>query len=980
MSWSVLTGDYNSSIEAVYIEDINEKTFNRTLKNLYKNDSIIITEIEENTQTDKITVSKIESYQTDTVAVRASKLIIKGNIYQIGKITDIQASELTIHDSVLTVNTYELGPSISLNKAGIAVQRDTDVYASFLFSETDEKWSASNSGLVTKTVEVNDVSTASIILDNYDGEATPESNQAIFYQSSIGDDQLIFLKYNVGLPLILSKGAGEYKNQIRTQEEFEDFLGSSTLRGAGVTEGGSSYIFAVDPSYVTGTDRFLNEPSGIHDQSGNFSPMRGNYNGGSNGAYYMLGGTYDNLTDAWEVTTAGTSENFVGISSSGIYGNLAIAIPPGTNRNWANFLGSGNDGIHILYLPKNANDDKEGGYFKLYYDSAAFINAFDTNSSLVMIDQYGSVYKDAFADDSLVVTHEGVLGKAGGGDLRISGKVTVTLPDETSILIKKGEYRLSTEINLSNNTKVDGQNINNTIIKVANKRAKFIANGIENFQMKDCTIDGSAINTGSAIITSSQAFVNGDDGELNFPKNIYNTADAFIPIGATVDSYSTGPYTTGTDVELTSPDATYDTVANFIPISGTDSGDDYFSIQCGDRRWGKTFGWGGTPAGTTQLIPSENVGSTYGAIYFDTVGQAVAWSSYAPAINNGLKTMTLPKSADGDSLGGSFKYYYHRDAWMYAFAGFPSPNIHIAQNGSVYKEAVVEGVYTNLVVRWDNKVGPAGSLSPEVTEDIPRPYGAAKPIELRVGDNLWKSSAIAGTNDKFYGSGIAASGVYGQVKLSAPSIWGSFSPETDNGLYSIQMPKYFHEDNEGGYINYFYNSEYWTEAFNGTDASILITQNGSIYKNNYSPSSLINTWDGNIGSALASSLESALLTNVYENTQTNLYRDTSSVYSAYYDSLFELNNSKNINLGNNITGFSKKIVFKGNNSERIKFGNVFSNSSICFQNLDKSYYFGRYSSNLRTFLNCNGFAQCFAGDEIYANGSNIIYGQNDFNF
>jgi hypothetical protein len=151
----------------------------------------------------------------------------------------------------------------------------------------------------------------------------------------------------------------------------------------------------------------------------------------------------------------------------------------------------------------------------------------------------------------------------------------------------------------------------------------------------------------------------------------------------------------GTDQNLLSPSDQYATISNFNPISDGFNGE---AIVIG------TFAWyynGGTWAGL-------NSGSNYGTIYFTTsLISWMPWDIVASSTNNGLKTFTLPRLEHGDSLGGSFKFYFDSDAWSRAFLGNLSPVV-IAQNGDVFKGSIAP---QNLVVDHNGRRGPAGTMT-----------------------------------------------------------------------------------------------------------------------------------------------------------------------------------------------------------------------------------------------------------------------------
>ncbi|KKK75017.1 hypothetical protein LCGC14_2877960, partial [marine sediment metagenome] len=157
----------------------------------------------------------------------------------------------------------------------------------------------------------------------------------------------------------------------------------------------------------------------------------------------------------------------------------------------------------------------------------------------------------------------------------------------------------------------------------------------------------------------------------------------------------------GTDVNLTSPMDLYDTATNFKPCAALDAGDYYCYLYIGNEAWAHFVT---NDVGNNVVFGGQNNGTPYGDVRFASGG--INWSNFATAGNNGFKTMTFPKNADDDSLGGSIQYYYNSAAWTTAFNG-NMDDIYIAQNGSVYKGNNV-GTDASLVVRWDGFVGAAG--------------------------------------------------------------------------------------------------------------------------------------------------------------------------------------------------------------------------------------------------------------------------------
>jgi hypothetical protein len=159
----------------------------------------------------------------------------------------------------------------------------------------------------------------------------------------------------------------------------------------------------------------------------------------------------------------------------------------------------------------------------------------------------------------------------------------------------------------------------------------------------------------------------------------------------------------------------------------------------------------------TIISSGSGAGSLGNAYQVSGVGEGVTLSFYnpdqTPKLNivddqgglwdtfsteaNGLKRIVFPSLANNDGLGGFAELYYHQIAYTHAFNGNASACIP-ASNGSVYKDTLIDA---NLVVRWDGMTGPAGSATPDVLTDTPRPMnlGAITPglmNYLYIGNSL----------------------------------------------------------------------------------------------------------------------------------------------------------------------------------------------------------------------------------------------------
>lgn len=192
---------------------------------------------------------------------------------------------------------------------------------------------------------------------------------------------------------------------------------------------------------------------------------------------------------------------------------------------------------------------------------------------------------------------------------------------------------------------------------------------------------------------------------------------------------------TGSDADLDQPNDDYNTASNFVPMTAFYMST-YHTFNVSLAGSGFEYMWtvlsSGSVAGTSIAFTGSTAGDSYGYVYFSSSGSS-NWNVFASSTDNGLKTMTFPKNANGDTVGGFIKYYYHSDAWYYAFNG-NNAIVIIAQNGSVYKSSLSP---SNLVVRWDGQVGPAGSATPDVTTDSIRYASTTNYIDhLFLGNKL----------------------------------------------------------------------------------------------------------------------------------------------------------------------------------------------------------------------------------------------------
>ena len=264
----------------------------------------------------------------------------------------------------------------------------------------------------------------------------------------------------------------------------------------------------------------------------------------------------------------------------------------------------------------------------------------------------------------------------------------------------------------------------------------FYINGVQQItpvaDSDDISPTSSITRIGTAVHTTTQ-YLEGYLDELRISKGIARwTADFSAEIAAIKPDTD---YASATDQELDSPSGSYDQNDCFIPALNTTS--PKFGMSAGGAAY---IGTSAT-VGPGSTITGDGSGNNEVKLF----PYASDWNSFAGSEYNGIQRIWFPKSADNDKLGGFVDFYYHRDAFIYAF-DTGGADIVIAQNRSVYKGSTSP---SNLVVRWDGKIGPAGSATPEVTEDLSiggvypddtlyQPYKTYKDLIAKYPKHWWK--------------------------------------------------------------------------------------------------------------------------------------------------------------------------------------------------------------------------------------------------
>ena len=98
------------------------------------------------TITNKLTPSANITLSTNTV-------FIQGNLYVGGNATAVTKTDLNITDNIITVNAGETGPGVSLNTAGLNVDRGSLANVAILWNETLGAWTLTNDGSTYESIQ-----------------------------------------------------------------------------------------------------------------------------------------------------------------------------------------------------------------------------------------------------------------------------------------------------------------------------------------------------------------------------------------------------------------------------------------------------------------------------------------------------------------------------------------------------------------------------------------------------------------------------------------------------------------------------------------------------------------------------------------------------------------------------------------------------------------------------------------------------------
>jgi hypothetical protein len=87
------------------------------------------------------------------ITLSTNTVFIQGNLYVGGNATAITKTDLNITDNIITVNAGETGPGVTLNTAGLNVDRGSLANVAILWNETTGAWTLTNDGTTYESIQ-----------------------------------------------------------------------------------------------------------------------------------------------------------------------------------------------------------------------------------------------------------------------------------------------------------------------------------------------------------------------------------------------------------------------------------------------------------------------------------------------------------------------------------------------------------------------------------------------------------------------------------------------------------------------------------------------------------------------------------------------------------------------------------------------------------------------------------------------------------
>jgi hypothetical protein len=87
------------------------------------------------------------------INISTNTVFIDGNLFVGGNSTNVYKTDLNVTDNTIMVNAGETGPGVTLNTAGIEVDRGSLANVAILWNETTGAWTLTNDGSTYESIQ-----------------------------------------------------------------------------------------------------------------------------------------------------------------------------------------------------------------------------------------------------------------------------------------------------------------------------------------------------------------------------------------------------------------------------------------------------------------------------------------------------------------------------------------------------------------------------------------------------------------------------------------------------------------------------------------------------------------------------------------------------------------------------------------------------------------------------------------------------------
>jgi hypothetical protein len=87
------------------------------------------------------------------VTISTNTVFIDGNLFVGGNSTNVYKTDLNVTDNTIMVNAGETGPGVTLNTAGLEVDRGSLANVAVLWDESLGKWTLTNDGITYDPIQ-----------------------------------------------------------------------------------------------------------------------------------------------------------------------------------------------------------------------------------------------------------------------------------------------------------------------------------------------------------------------------------------------------------------------------------------------------------------------------------------------------------------------------------------------------------------------------------------------------------------------------------------------------------------------------------------------------------------------------------------------------------------------------------------------------------------------------------------------------------